>query len=335
MAKKQLRCLSCNSFLSSWGKTTSGRKRYHCRNCKKGRTFLKHPFKRIDYFNLFKQYILWGLTYEILSSFSGYSIQHLVRKFHEYLEQDSPELPLLDQSDIPQTFLLIDGLWFGRWFVLMVYRQSGNLTILHISTMGREAATRIEKDLKKINLSYLFTGIVSDGGTGILSAVNEVFPYAPHQICLAHLHRGIIAAIGRYSKDFRIQELKRIADHVWLIESKEALRWWKEKLDDWIKRNNSFLKEKRYDLDYNWWHIHKGARKAVATLLELPKTSFKFLDYPLMPKTTNEIEAQFGHLGKRWLAHRGLKRERWEQFLKWFVYFYNLEKLSQNKSKEA
>lgn len=334
MVKKQLKCLSCNNFLSSWGKTTSGRKRYHCRTCKRGRTFLKSPFKRINYFNLFKQYVLWGLTYEILSSFSGYSIQHLVRKFHEYLEQAPPELPLLDQSDIPQTFLLIDGLWFGRWFVLMVYRQSGNLTILHISTMGREAATRIEKDLKKIKEHYLFTGIVSDGGTGIVSAVNEVFPYTPHQICLAHLHRGIIAAIGRYSKDFRIQELKRITDHVWLIESKEALRWWKEKLNDWIKRNNSFLKEKRYDLDYNWWHIHKGARKAVATLLELPKTSFKFLDYPLMPKTTNEIEAQFGHLGKRWLAHRGLKRERWEYFLKWFVYFYNQEKLSQKKTKE-
>lgn len=275
-----------------------------------------------------------GLTYEILSSFSGYSIQHLVEKFHEYLEQDTPELPLLDQSDIPQTFLLIDGLWFGRWFVLMVYRQSGNLTILHISTMGREAATRIEKDLRKIQKSYLFTGIVSDGGTGIVSAVSEVFPYTPHQICLAHLHRGIIAAIGRYSRDYRIQELKRIADHVWLIESKEALKWWKEILNDWIKRNNSFLKEKRYDLDYNWWHIHKGARKAVATLLELPKTSFKFLDYPLMPKTTNEIEAQFGHLGKRWLAHRGLKKDRWEYFLKWFVYFYNQEKLSQKKTKE-
>lgn len=241
--------------------------------------------------------------------------------FHLSLQEIPPELSLLDQSDISQTFLLIDGLWFGRWFVLMVYRQSGNLTILHISTMGREAATRIEKDLKKINLSYLFTGIVSDGGTGILSAVNEVFPYTPHQTCLAHLHRGIIAAIGRYSKDHRIQELKRIADHVWLIESKEALRWWKEKLNDWIKRNNSFLKEKRYDLNHNWWHIHKGARKAVATLLELPKT-------------TNEIEAQFGHLGKRWFAHRGLKRERWGYFLKWFVYFYNQEKLSQKKTKE-
>ena len=127
----------------------------------------------------------------MLSSFSGYSMQHLVEKFHEYLKHTPPKLPLLNQSDIPQTFLLIDGLWFGRWFVLMVYRQSGNLTILHISTMGREAATRIEKDLKKILEDYLFTGIVSDGGRGIVRAVNTIFPYTPHQICLSHMHRGI------------------------------------------------------------------------------------------------------------------------------------------------
>lgn len=47
-----------------------------------------------------------------------------------------------------------------------------------------------------------------------------------------------------------------------------------------------------------------------------------------MPKTTNELEAQFGHLSIRWLAHRGLKTEKWEQFMKWFVYFYNKNKLS-------
>jgi hypothetical protein len=66
-----------------------------------------------------------------------------------------------------------------------------------------------------------------------------------------------------------------------------------------------------------------------------PFTSFKFLDTPLIPKTTNELEAQFGHPGKRWLSHRGMKRERWKDFLKWFVHFYNQEKLSQKKLKEA
>lgn len=272
----------------------------------------------------------------MLSSISGYSIPHLVEKFHEFLLENPPELPRLDQSNQEVTFLLIDGLWFGRWFVLMVYRQSGNLVILHIAVAGREVTTKISRDLKLVReMGYRFTGIISDGGTGIVGAVDRVFPHIPHQICLAHLHRGIIAAIGRYPREEKIRELKILADHVWFIESKEALRWWQEQLKQWIKSHNAYLKERRYDLNYNWWYIHKGVRKAISTLQEIPYTSFKFLDYPLMPKTTNEIEAQFGHLGKRWLAHRGMKRERWKDFLKWFVYFYNQEKLSQRKLKEA
>lgn len=272
----------------------------------------------------------------MLSSISGYSTPHLVDKFHAYFLGNPPLLPKLDQSNQEVTFLLIDGLWFGRWFVLMVYRQSGNLLILHIAIAGREVTTRISKDLKLVrDMGYRFTGIVSDGGTGIVGAVNQVFPHIPHQICLAHLHRGIIAAIGRYPKEEKVRELKALADHVWLIESKEALKWWEEQLNKWIASHNAYLKERRYDIDYNWWYIHKGVRKAVATLQELPDISFKFLDHPLMPKTTNELEAQFGHLGKRWLSHRGLKRERWRDFLKWFVYFYNQEKLSRKKTKEA
>ncbi len=272
----------------------------------------------------------------MLSSISRYSVAHLIDKFHEYFLENPPELPRLDQSNQEVTFLLIDGLWFGRWFVLMVYRQSGNLVIIHIAVAGREVATKITRDLKRVReMGYRFTGIVSDGGTGIVGAVNLVFPHIPHQICLAHLHRGIIGVIGRYPREEKVKELKAIADHVWLIESKEALSWWEDKLKYWINSNNVYLKERRYDIDYNWWYVHKGVRKAIVTLQELSNTSFKFLDNPLMPKTTNEIEAQFGHLGKRWLAHRGMKRERWKDFLKWFVYFYNQEKLSQRKIEKA
>lgn len=80
-------------------------------------------------------------------------------------------------------------------------------------------------------MGYRFTGIVSDGGTGIVGAVDKVFSHIPYQICLAHLHRGIIAAIDRYPRDEKVKDLKRLADHVWFIESKEALRWWREQLN--------------------------------------------------------------------------------------------------------
>jgi len=334
MGIKRPKCLSCNRYLTVWGKTSYGRKRYGCNFCRKTRVYKYHK-KKVNFFSLFRQYVLWGNTYEMLSSLSGYTIPYLVSKFHNYFLDEPPKLPLIDQSGFKEAYLLIDGLWFGRWFVLMVYRQSKTLIILHIAIAGREVGTKIAKDLQTIQaFGYHFTGVVSDGGTGIVKAVNEVFPHIPHQICLAHMHRDIIAAIGRFPKDIRVQELKALSNHIWLIESKEALNWWKNKVNIWINNNINFLKERRYDQEWNFWYIHKGVRRAVSILRVIPYTSFKFLDHPLMPKTTNELEAQFGHLGKKWLAHRGLKRERWEDFLKWFVFFYNHEKISQRKAKK-
>lgn len=335
MGQKRPTCPSCNKHLTYWGKSPYGKKRYGCNFCGRTRTF-QYKRKKVDFFPLFRQYVLWGHTYNQLSDMSGYSIRHLSREFHNFLLKHPPELPLLDQSNITETFLLIDGLWLKRGFVLMAYRQSRNLTILHISVVGHEVATKIAKDLRcLLALGYRFTGVISDGGTGIVKAVSEVFPNAPHQICLAHLHRDIIAAIGIYPKYEIVKELKRLADHVWLIESKAALKWWKLQIENWEISHHAFLIEKKYDLDYNSWFIHKGVRHAVNILKSLPETSFKFLDFPLMPKTTNELEASFGHLGKRWLAHRGLKTGKWQQFMRWFVYFYNLNKLSQKKSKST
>lgn len=268
----------------------------------------------------------------MLSSLSGYSIQYLALWFHKFFRESPPELPLVDQTQMGETYLLVDGLWFGRWFVLMVYRQHKNLTILHISIAKSEVGTKITKDFKYLlDLGYRFTGIVSDDGTGIIRAIEKVFPHVPHQICLAHMHRRVVSMLGKKPKERRLIELRSLADHVWLIESQEALKWWNHKVKDWRKENWSYLLEFRRDQDDHWWYVHKGARKAINILLTLPDKSFTFLTHPLMPKTTNEIEAQFGHLAKRWLAHRGLKRERWEIFLKWFVYLYNQEKLTRSK----
>lgn len=278
---------------------------------------------------------MWGITYEMLALTSGFSIQHLNNLFHQLLETTPPPLIPLDQSRMDEAYLLIDGLWFGRWFVLMVYRQSKNLTILRISVCGNEGKRKIAKDLRHlINQGYHFTGLVSDGGKGIVGAIEEVFPNAPHQVCLAHMHRDIINSIGRYSKDERIIKLKKLADHVWLIESKEALSWWKTQVKNWVEKNRFYLLEYHRDETGRWWYIHKGAKKAVRILLKLPTISFTFLSHHLMPKTTNEIEAQFGHVANRWRTHRGLKRERWENFLHWFVYFYNQEKLAESKKKK-
>lgn len=214
----------------------------------------------------------------------------------------------------------------------MLYRQAKSKLLFSASFMTKEYGTLIAKDLLLLKeKGYRFTGVVSDGGPGIRNAVFKVFGHVPHQICLAHLHRDIVNALGRFPKDHRVKKLKKLADHLWLIESKEALLWWKEQLKNWTIKNQDFLNEFHLDENGRWWFIHQNVRKAVRILVSLPDTSFRFLDRPLMPKTTNAIEGSISLLSRKHLAHRGLKRENLKPFLFWFIYFYNRKILSQRK----
>lgn len=337
LSKKRPKCISCSQYLQSWGTTATGKRRYRCFSC--GTSRLYHPGRKKQTHTilrgLFKQYILWGVTYEMLSEMSGYSLPYLVSQFHLFLQEEPPLLPLPPLTGRP-TYLLIDGLWFNSRFVLMVYRRSKNLLILHISVAGREVRTKIARDLTHLHkIGYRFAGLVSDGGTGIVSAITTVYPHTPHQICLAHMHRAITSSLGRYPKDRRVRALRKLADHVWRIESVEALRWWVHELEIWKETHILYLLETRRDDTGKRWYIHKGVRKALRIMFKLPSISFTFLRHPLLPKTTNELEAQFGHLGKRWLAHRGLKTQRWESFMRWFVYFYNHRKLTGRRNKKV
>ena len=110
--------------------------------------------------------MLGGVTYETLSSWSEYSLPTLTRAFHRLLNQHPPTLSIPELTT-NEAYLLVDGLWFGKRYALMLYRHSKVKHILHGSFVAKEFGSLIAKDLKYLVSRYRFTGIVSDGGTGI------------------------------------------------------------------------------------------------------------------------------------------------------------------------
>lgn len=306
------------------GSDSNRKKRYRCIVCKTS-THYPTQSKDVGMYELFKQYVLYGLTYEVLSYQNKISIKTLHTAFTKYLQREPPT-PKPHLFSHQSHVLLIDGLWFNRLFVLMMYRESGNLKILRISTGTKELKRNIVRDLQMIHAQgYIFSGITTDGGKPILGSIQKVYPLHPHQVCLAHMHRSVISNLGRHPKELHVLFLKQIADLVWHIHTKQQKEAWSFLVDSWRERHKEYLDEKRTDDTGKSWYIHRHVRKACRLLDTIYFSSLVFLDHPHLPKTTNEIEAQFGHLGKRWLAHRGLSKTRWEIFMKWFVFFYNEE----------
>lgn len=201
-------CKTCRSKCVRNGRDSFGKRRYRCLKCGNSKSRYSTS-SNANLYNLFRHYVLDGLTYHQLSVLSGYSVSTLQKPFKGYLDKTHKDI-----LDKPQTVepivLLLDGLWFGRSFVVMAYWSSKSLKIIRISTGVKELKSIIKKDLLHISAEgYSVCGIVSDGGKPILGAIQHVYPQTPHQVCLAHMHRQLIASIGKYPKEYCVQLLKR------------------------------------------------------------------------------------------------------------------------------
>lgn len=333
--KNRPNCRACKEKLQVHGKTNNGGLRYRCSGC--GITSISYQKKRPSkkpYFHLFREYVLDGVTYQYLAKKNRVSIQTLLSWFHRYFNQQPPVLPL-PAIDKDYIYLVIDGKWQGKHSVTMLYRRSDTKTILHASVMRKEYSSLIKKDLEYlVNQGFACSGVISDGGTGITKAVAKVFPNEPHQRCLAHVHRKYTASLGKHPKDANVQALKQLVDHLFLIESRAALKDWVLWVREWYKLNWSYIHERRRDDIGRVWYAHPGPRKVLYGLLRAAKTSFVFLRCPLMPKTTNCLEASIGVISDKKRIHRGLKRCRQPQFVKWYIYFYNQKQMSSRKQSE-
>jgi hypothetical protein len=199
--------------------------RYRCLEC--GKTFVSQRRakwvsrkKEVELQKWFRLYILKGLTYDVISGLSGLSIRSLEKNFHEQLEKYPPVFKIsphiIKQADRP-TYLLIDGKWWGKTSVDMLYRLVDIKAIIHHSFLKREYASQIERDLRYIvdELGYSnIHAVISDGGPGIRKAVLKVFGHIPHQICLAHVSREITRCLGKFPQADNLQLLKSLANHM-------------------------------------------------------------------------------------------------------------------------
>lgn len=334
--KRSVFCPACSSRAIAWGRSITGTKRYRCLSCQKTfRSSQKITGKKRPFQWYFEQYVLYGTTYAALSRWSGYSIRYLEKRFHTLLADEPPTLILPKVSQDTETYLILDGRWFGKKICLMLYRQSRSKLILYASFMPKEYGSLILKNLKTLETQgYRFTGVVSDGGTGIKKAVVKMYGQIPHQLCMAHIHRQATNGLGKHPKEENIQRLKALADHMWLVESKEALAWWKTEVNQWIRENGLYLGTTRWDTNGRWWYIHVGVRKSARAIKTAYEECFTFLDHPLMPKTTNEMEATIGNLSMKHLIHRGMKQENLKPFIAWYIYFYNRNLISQRKTQK-
>ena len=223
-------------------------------------------------------------------------------------------------------YLQIDGTYFKRWGCALVYK-AGQRIIFNSFTLRENYFSYLLDLIKIMELGYVIKGVTSDGCSSLDSALKTLFDDKqnpiPHQRCLVHLQRQSQTFLTKKPETQSGVELLEIVKQINNIKNHYEKEIWLKWFKRFEKRNTQVLNQRTYinkEGKITWWYTHKNLRRTYRTIKNSLSNLFLYLDYPNLPKDTNGLESEFSHLKRKLSLHRGLKRHRKINFIKWYFY---------------
>lgn len=321
---RKKRCWACDSLqVIRWG-TRFGKQRYKCKECGILFTHTNPSLSSANRFVWFRRWIEGKQTFKQLVTASGYSERTLKRYFYEYLEH----YPTWRIRPSEKVNLMIDGTYFENKVCLILYRDNNvKATQLYRISDG-EWLDELREDLENLtSLGIQIESVTCDGLSNILKAVRRSAPSTTIQRCLAHIQRETLIWLTKNPQSEAGQELRQIVKKLPWVDSREKWGYWIVEMVRWHEKHNAFLNQKTFFPETNrYWFTHRSVRRSFVHIKRALPDMFHYLDNPSIPKTTNGLESFFGHLKQNISLHRGLSKNHFKNYVKWYLYFKNDEK---------
>lgn len=322
--RRRQRCPKCGSLnIIRWG-TREGHQRYKCQDC--GTSFVKHKegVRQSNRLVWFRKWVLGKQTVEDIASECGYSARHVHRWFDEYLDSS----PSWTMNSFRPIYLLIDGTYYSDDHCLILYRAENLKRTIFYRFTTHEDQNEIATDLLNIrDLGYDVIGITTDGGDNIIRAVEYVFPDIPRQRCVVHVQRECLNSITQRPRSTEAKLFRNLVQDLSICRTVNDKLWWLNMYHRWEEDNKAFVFQKAVvSYSHQEYYVHNDLRKAYIHLKRAIPNLFTFIDHPGVPKTTNALEAFFGHIKDQIRSHRGLSESRIDNFIKWFLFFNDEKK---------
>lgn len=317
--RRRLRCPKCGSLDNiKWG-ARSGIQRYKCSECGHMFSARRKEITSSNRFIWFKKWVSGRMTIDEIADRSGYSTRQLHRWFDEYLDT-SPSWTMNTSKPI---YLLIDGTYYSDDHCLIVYRAENLKRTIFYRFTTHEDDDEIASDLINIrDLGYDVIGITTDGGDNIVRAVQYVFPDVPRQRCVVHVQRECLAQITQRPRSPEARLFRNMVQQLSIVRTVNDKLWWLNVYSGWAEENKEYIFQKGVIYySHQEYYVHNDLRKAYIHLKRALPNLFTYIDYPGIPKTTNALEAFFGHIKDQIRSHRGLAESRVDNFIKWFLFF--------------
>lgn len=179
--------------------------------------------------------------------------------------------------------------------------------------------------------------VVTDGGSGLASALKRIWPETRVQRCLVHVQRNVRTYITRKPRTKAGRRLRVLSLALTKIGTRAEAVIWLRALNAWHEANKAVLNERTYSgtgpapthvkAGQAWWYTHYRLRSAYNLLARCARQDVLFtylapeFDGLGISSTTNRIEGGT-NAGIRSVLrhHRGLPVEHRRRTVEWFLY---------------
>lgn len=316
----------CGGRFKRNGKTVAGKQRFRCLNCGASSSGTRADVSRRAELEAFLAWLLGKKSQtEITGTLTGRSF----RRRTQWCWRIEPVIPVTGEI---YDQVQIDGIYLGSWSCLIAI--SGE----HV--MGWQWCDT-EKKVAWAALLARFPPplvVITDGGSGLASALKEQWPQTLMQRCLVHVARNVRTYLTNRPRTEAGKALLRLSKALTRLASIEEATAWMRQLNTWYSLHGKLVKERTYRGQntavpswvrptQRWWFTHDRLRKAYRLLERLTHEGFLFTYLEpehanaQIASSTNRIEGGI-NTGIRYLLrhHRGMPTEHQKRAVEWFLY---------------
>lgn len=211
--------------------------------------------------------------------------------------------------------VLVDGVWIGSWCLLIA--QSATGTVIAWQWAARESTAAWEALFAQIPAPLV---VVTDGGSGIRSALARTWPDTAIQRCIFHLQLNVTRELTRNPRLRAGRALRQIALNLTVVQDIDDAITWRLTLEAWWQKYGHMTRERTMYDNGQFGYTHLRLRKAWAVLHRAAEAGHIFTNLTHgNPRATSRLEglnSQIRHLLRH---HRGMPIEHRRRAIEWFL----------------
>jgi len=299
----------------AWGKTSRGRQRFFCQECRKTFSWRIPHNRDLRQLNIFKSW-LSGVTINNLS-LRYHKHPNTLRKIvrHFLINYPSQPRPLENQH----CNMVIDTTWFGKTDCLTLYWDHNRQYLQYWRYGSAENSDSIVEDLLNLKeKGVVCASTTTDSSKIILKAIQTVYPDIPKQRCLVHLQREALNWLTRKPKDDPSQQLILLVNRLVLIRTKAESKVWLDDFSNWSNTWLDYLQRQRGN-HYDYSQRSSRILRIASYLSRSLNGIFCHLDSNSIPWNTNGLEGRLSPLKQHYRQHRGLNTLLRKSYLSWYA----------------